>query len=77
MDPDFFRVGSGYSGDPDPDSGKKVSPDPEKNPDPKHLINDLDRYTKWSCLSLQLTYALKQPPSTAVKVGRSSLCTLL
>ena len=27
----FFRIGSGYFADPDPDS--------EKNPDPKHCIN--------------------------------------
>ena len=35
----FFHVsGSGFSSDPDPDSGKKFDPDPGKKPDPKHCI---------------------------------------
>ena len=35
----FFRIGSGFLPDPDPDSEKKSDPDPEKNPDPKHWLN--------------------------------------
>ena len=35
----FFRIGSGFLADPDPDSEKKSDPDPgKKNPDPKHWI---------------------------------------
>ena len=34
----FFRIGSGFLVDPDPnpDFKKNYDPDPEKNPDPKH-----------------------------------------
>ena len=32
----FFRIGSGFLADPDPDSEKKTDPDPGENPDPKH-----------------------------------------
>ena len=33
----FFRIGSGFLADPDPDSGKKFDPDPEKKPGSKTL----------------------------------------
>ena len=37
----FFRIGTGFLADPDPDSEKKSDPDPDpvkKYPDPKHWV---------------------------------------
>ena len=39
----FFRIGSGFLPDPDPDSEKRMIRIREKNPDPKHWLDQTIR----------------------------------
>ena len=56
----FF--GSGFSADPDPDSGKKFNPDPEKNLDPKHNSSDIykEETRGWDTVDGELRKTVRQ-----------------
>ena len=59
----FFRIGSGFLNDPDPDSEKKYSdPDPEKNPGSETLLCPSSLISRNSSLTTHPSYLTIDPP---------------